>query len=65
VNLTDNSHLDAFWLQTLDEYFYGNGTFRDRKKVNVSKLFSEMIISLNNSTSQTYAIAEIGFFERW
>jgi len=54
VHIITHSHLDAGWLQILDEC---------QEQVNV--IFSSVVKSLSLDSSRTYTIGDLYFFETW
>ncbi|XP_048487906.1 lysosomal alpha-mannosidase [Plutella xylostella] len=63
VHLIPHSHMDAGWVKTFDEYYYGTRT--QVSTANVQLIFHSVLSELLHDKNRKFTFAESAYFWRW
>ena len=61
VHLIPHSHMDAGWLMSADQYYYGEHS----SKYCVKCIFDSLLKSLNKNNERTFTVSDIYYFNKW
>ncbi|KAI8433445.1 hypothetical protein MSG28_015480 [Choristoneura fumiferana] len=63
VHLIPHSHMDAGWVKTFDEYYFGSKT--TISTANVQLIFHSVLSELLHDKRRKFTFSEAGYFWRW
>ncbi|XP_037300756.1 lysosomal alpha-mannosidase isoform X2 [Manduca sexta] len=63
VHLISHSHMDAGWVKTFDEYYYGTKT--STSSANVQLVYHSVLSELLHDKRRKFTFSETGYFWRW